>query len=87
MENDNTASATLMARSGFHPAAIVTLFVRPNPEEPEADADAPLPPIAPGTERDLIRRGRLAGRAAADAEPPAPPANRPECPHFSWLDH
>ncbi|MEU2252548.1 GNAT family N-acetyltransferase [Nocardia xishanensis] len=61
VENNNTASATLMTRSGFHPAATVTLFVRPNPEEPQADAGAALPPVAPGTKRDLIRRGRLAG--------------------------
>ncbi|MEV0292274.1 GNAT family N-acetyltransferase [Nocardia sp. NPDC050710] len=61
VENHNSASATLMTRSGFTPAATVTLFVRPNPEEPDAESDAALPPIAPGTKRALIRRGRLAG--------------------------
>ncbi|MBF4997615.1 GNAT family N-acetyltransferase [Nocardia sp. BSTN01] len=61
VEQSNTASATLMTRSGFSPAASVTLFVRPNPAEPEPDSEAPLPPIAPGAKRALIRRGRLAG--------------------------
>lgn len=61
VESSNTASATLMTRRGFHPAATVTLFVRPNPNDPGAADDAALPPIAPGTKRDLIRRGRLAG--------------------------
>jgi hypothetical protein len=50
-----------MTRSGFSPAASVTLFVRPNTAEPEPDSEAPLPPIAPGAKRALIRRGRLAG--------------------------
>lgn len=61
VENHNVASSALMTRSGFVPAATVTLFVRPNPDEPEPDADAGLPPVAPGTKRALIRRGRLAG--------------------------
>ncbi len=61
VEQSNTASATLMTRSGFTPATSVTLFVRPNPTEPESDSDAPLPPVPPGTKRALIRRGRLAG--------------------------
>ncbi|AHH16364.1 acetyltransferase (GNAT) family protein [Nocardia nova SH22a] len=61
VEQSNTASATLMTRSGFAPATSVTLFVRPNPAEPESDSEAPLPPVPPGTKRALIRRGRLAG--------------------------
>ncbi|MET8652765.1 GNAT family N-acetyltransferase [Nocardia aurea] len=61
VEGRNTASATLMKRSGFTAAASVTLFVRPNPAEPETDPEVGLPPIAPGTKRALIRRGRLAG--------------------------
>ncbi|WP_433192499.1 GNAT family N-acetyltransferase [Nocardia sp. CA-107356] len=62
VEERNTASATLMTRNGFLPAVTVTLFVRPNPNEPELDsADAILPAVPPGTKRALIRRGRLAG--------------------------
>ncbi|WP_040691966.1 hypothetical protein [Nocardia vinacea] len=39
-----------------------TLFVRPNPNEPELDStDDALPAVPPGTKRALIRRGRLAG--------------------------
>ncbi|MFE7800853.1 GNAT family N-acetyltransferase [Nocardia sp. NPDC057440] len=59
VENRNAASSALMTRSGFAPAATVTLFVRPNPTEPEPE-DA-LPAVMPGTKRALIRRGRLAG--------------------------
>ena len=62
VEERNTASATLMTRNGFLPAASVTLFVRPNPNEPELDStDDALPAVPPGTKRALIRRGRLAG--------------------------
>ncbi|MEV6276600.1 GNAT family N-acetyltransferase [Nocardia sp. NPDC051832] len=62
VEERNAASAALMTRSGFTAAATVTLFVRPNPDEPqEISEDEALPPIAPGTKRALIRRGRLAG--------------------------
>ncbi|MFD0360957.1 GNAT family N-acetyltransferase [Nocardia sp. GCM10030253] len=61
VENRNAASSALMTRSGFTPAATVTLFVRPNPTEPEPDPDEALPAVAPGTKRALIRRGRLAG--------------------------
>ncbi|MFI9502935.1 GNAT family N-acetyltransferase [Nocardia sp. NPDC052566] len=61
VESHNTASAALMTKSGFSAAATVTLFVRPNPADPEADSSEGLPPMAPGTKRDLIRRGRLAG--------------------------
>lgn len=65
VESHNTASATLMTRSGFTAAATVTLFVRPNPDDPEPDSADGLPAIAPGTKRDLIRRGRLAGERRA----------------------
>ncbi|WP_228001411.1 GNAT family N-acetyltransferase [Nocardia australiensis] len=61
VENRNAASSALMTRSGFSAAATVTLFVRPNPDAPEPDPDSPLPAVAPGTKRALIRRGRLAG--------------------------
>ncbi|MEV0683180.1 GNAT family N-acetyltransferase [Nocardia sp. NPDC050378] len=53
VEERNGASAALMRRSGFVPAATVTLLVRTNPETP---GDEPLPPIA---KHDLVRRGRL----------------------------
>lgn len=56
VEGSNTASATLMKRSGFAPAVTVTLFVRPNPVSPPSDGvRAALP------KRPLIRSGRLVG--------------------------
>ena len=62
VEDRNTASAALMTRNGFVAAATVTLFVRPNPDEPELDSkDEALPAVPPGAKRALIRRGRLAG--------------------------
>ncbi|MFD6163374.1 GNAT family N-acetyltransferase [Nocardia sp. NPDC060256] len=61
VEDRNAASTALMTRSGFLPAATVTLFVRPNPNEPEPDSHLDAAAITPGTKRALIRRGRLAG--------------------------
>ncbi|HCT79917.1 MAG TPA: GNAT family N-acetyltransferase [Micromonosporaceae bacterium] len=56
VESSNTASATLMGRSGFAPAVTVTLFVRPNPAHPTSEqAKVALP------KRPLIRSGRLVG--------------------------
>lgn len=56
VEGSNTASATLMGRSGFTPAVTVTLFVRPNPAQPMSEqAKASL------SKRPLIRSGRLVG--------------------------
>jgi hypothetical protein len=39
----------------------VSLFVRPNPHEPEPDTGDAVPAVAPGTKRALICCGRLAG--------------------------
>nr|WP_280466303.1 GNAT family N-acetyltransferase [Nocardia brasiliensis] len=61
VEDRNAASTALMTRSGFTPAATVTLFVRPNPDDPDPDSQIDAAAIAPGTKRALIRRGRLAG--------------------------
>lgn len=56
VESSNTASATLMGRSGFLPGVTVTLFVRPNPLYPASEvAKTKLP------KRPLIRSGRLVG--------------------------
>ncbi len=56
VEGSNTASATLMTRSGFTSAVTVTLFVRPNPDSPPSDeVKTGLP------KRPLIRSGRLVG--------------------------
>ncbi len=56
VEGSNTASATLMTRSGFAPAVTVTLFVRPNPSHVDTvKSMAALP------KRPLIRSGRLVG--------------------------
>ena len=60
VESTNRASATLMERSGFTPAATVTLFTRPNPQlgaQPSEEAGGQLA----GTRRALIRSGRLTG--------------------------
>jgi ribosomal protein S18 acetylase RimI-like enzyme len=56
VEGSNTASATLMARSGFNAAVTVTLFVRPNPSHPLTEEKAVALP-----KRPLIRSGRLVG--------------------------
>lgn len=56
VEGSNTASATLMGRSGFTPAVTVTLFVRPNPA-----ASAKEQTAAALKKRPLIRSGRLVG--------------------------
>lgn len=56
VEGSNTASATLMARSGFTSAVTVTLFVRANPEAGESEQ---APPSL--RKRPLIRSGRLVG--------------------------
>ncbi|WP_225727492.1 MULTISPECIES: GNAT family N-acetyltransferase [unclassified Nocardia] len=61
VESHNRASAALMERSGFTAAATVTLYVRPNPDDPEPESAESLPAVPIGTKRDLIRRGRLAG--------------------------
>ncbi|WP_034594026.1 GNAT family N-acetyltransferase [Hamadaea tsunoensis] len=58
VEASNTASATLMTRSGFTPAATVTLFVRPNPDAPEDDRSAAG---VSSSRRSLVRSGRLVG--------------------------
>jgi ribosomal protein S18 acetylase RimI-like enzyme len=55
VEQTNTASATLMKRSGFEPAVTVTLFVRANPEAAQTDS------LKTGSKRPLIRSGRLVG--------------------------
>lgn len=56
VEGSNVASATLMGRSGFAAAVTVTLFVRPNPAQPESMA-----PKGKLPKRPLIRSGRLVG--------------------------
>jgi len=56
VEGSNTASATLMQRSGFAPAVTVTLFVRPNPSAPPSEEVLTGLP-----KRPLIRSGRLVG--------------------------
>ncbi|WP_433655750.1 GNAT family N-acetyltransferase [Nocardia sp. CA-128927] len=61
VEDRNVASTALMTRSGFKAAATVTLFVRPNPNDPDPDSQITPAAIAPGNKRALIRRGRLAG--------------------------
>ncbi|MFF0492404.1 GNAT family N-acetyltransferase [Nocardia sp. NPDC004068] len=59
VEAGNSASAGMMARHGFSEGATVILFVRPNPEQPEAAADAPG--LSPTAKRTLARTGRLRG--------------------------
>jgi ribosomal protein S18 acetylase RimI-like enzyme len=56
VESSNTASATLMGRSGFSAEVTVTLFVRPNPLKPGPEAAKTGLPRRP-----LIRSGRLVG--------------------------
>ena len=56
VEGSNTASATLMTRSGFAAAVTVTLFVRANPQAKESEHA--LPALS---KRPLIRSGRLVG--------------------------
>lgn len=58
VESTNTASATLMSRSGFEPVTTVTLFVRPQPGEAAGTDNRP---ITSGSRRTLIRSGRLLG--------------------------
>jgi ribosomal protein S18 acetylase RimI-like enzyme len=60
VESSNTASATLMSRNGFTPAATVTLFVRPSPTEPDLTADEAARAL-PASKRALVRTGRLTG--------------------------
>jgi ribosomal protein S18 acetylase RimI-like enzyme len=55
VEQSNTASATLMQRSGFEPVVTVTLFVRANPQVAQTDD------LKTGAKRPLIRSGRLVG--------------------------
>jgi ribosomal protein S18 acetylase RimI-like enzyme len=59
VESSNTASATMMSNHGFSPATTVTLFVRPNPEEPELSPEDAAPNLTPATKRTLARTGRL----------------------------
>ncbi|MEV6067914.1 GNAT family N-acetyltransferase [Nocardia sp. NPDC052001] len=64
VEIHNTASASLMKRNGFTEGTTVTLFVRPNPvplEETVAAGDSDQVTLTPGTKRELIRKGRIAG--------------------------
>ncbi|WP_067564673.1 GNAT family N-acetyltransferase [Nocardia acidivorans] len=65
VEIHNTASAALMKRNGFSEGTTVTLFVRPNPtpvsEETAAAGDSDQVTLTPGTKRELIRKGRIAG--------------------------
>ncbi|KZM72429.1 GNAT family N-acetyltransferase [Nocardia terpenica] len=59
VEAGNTASATMMTRHGFVDATTVTLFVRPNPEEPDLVAEDASPPLTHATKRTFARTGRL----------------------------
>ncbi|MEV6769192.1 GNAT family N-acetyltransferase [Nocardia sp. NPDC051030] len=73
VENHNTASAAMMRRNGFTEGTTVTLFVRPNPDEALAQTDSDQVTLPPGTKRDLIRKGRIAGegRGGQRNRPPA----------------
>ncbi|MCU1647545.1 MAG: family N-acetyltransferase [Nocardia sp.] len=65
VEIHNTASASLMKRNGFAEGTTVTLFVRPNPtptaDDDPAETDSDQVTLMPGTKRELIRKGRIAG--------------------------
>ncbi|MRH87553.1 GNAT family N-acetyltransferase [Nocardia sp. SYP-A9097] len=65
VEIHNTASASLMKRNGFSEGTTVTLFVRPNPapvsDEAADTTDSDQITLTPGTKRELIRKGRIAG--------------------------
>ncbi|WP_067691365.1 GNAT family N-acetyltransferase [Nocardia jejuensis] len=71
VENHNTASAALMRRNGFTEGTTVTLFVRPNPAESGASDDDQVA-LPPGTKRDLIRKGRIAGEGGRNRTPRGP---------------
>ncbi|MBF6331052.1 GNAT family N-acetyltransferase [Nocardia transvalensis] len=59
VEAGNTASATLMTRHGFTDGTTVTLFVRPNPDQPDLTAAEATPGLSPATKRTFARTGRL----------------------------
>lgn len=65
VELHNSASAALMKRNGFTEGTTVTLFVKPNPaqiaeDSPTEDGSEQIT-LTPGTKRELIRKGRIAG--------------------------
>ncbi|MEC3953278.1 GNAT family N-acetyltransferase [Nocardia sp. CDC153] len=61
VELHNSASAGMMRKNGFTEGTTVTLFVRTNPAEATSGEEDEQVTLGPGTKRDLIRRGRIAG--------------------------